>query len=714
MLLALIGCSSANDALSTETIFRKQISVNVTLPQSESRVTITPDSQSTEWLVEWSEGDAIAACATGSVDRLTIDAGSVSAGAATFSGDASAELVRLAYPYPDVDVDAEGFSFDLSSQSFDYDAPYDHLGSVVPLVSDAAVDVSVENPTAYMRHVGAVLQLHLKFTDLEEDATYRVERIKLLDVASKATFELEGDVEDDDFLTTSGSYILLDIEDSPALVEGDAYTYNFAILPFEVAAGDSLSFSLRFSKVDSAGEESSFDCQYTVTNDSGASIDLARAQYHSLYKVCVVDTSAELYASFDDLHYGYAEELTTMTIDEVDFDYYYLGRLVNAAPFQLKTKVGYFYNTTPLEWLTKLVINVWEEGNSYSGHAFTVYAGTTPDSKEKYVAAVDGGSTLTYNFPAGCSYFSIYNESSNAAYAIDFTLYYGSANGAIESEPYGDPDTPTDNMDDSLSALNETSPYNIAYGARWVEVPSYVNDEDYIYLTHWAEVNESTVRNYSLCFVPEYRAAIWVAFPYHEIYDGDSSRTEDWEFDPLIDEALQADLDSAYSTFDGQTYDRGHQISSGDRLGTDELNSQTFYYSNMTPQNSSLNRGQWSSLEDKVRKQVCSDTLYVVTGADFSSIIGYVTDESENECPIPTAYYKVMLRTRSGESGKSINECSADELQSIGYWVENIYTGVLPDPVTVSEIEEKTGLTFFPTIPAEVKEQLVKSYWTDL
>ena len=40
---------------------------------------------------------------------------------------------------------------------------------------------------------------------------------------------------------------------------------------------------------------------------------------------------------------------------------------------------------------------------------------------------------------------------------------------------------------------------------------------------------------------------------------------------------------------------------SADRLPTQALNDQTFYLSNMVPQNGSLNSGFWSRLEDAVR-----------------------------------------------------------------------------------------------------------------
>ena len=81
--------------------------------------------------------------------------------------------------------------------------------------------------------------------------------------------------------------------------------------------------------------------------------------------------------------------------------------------------------------------------------------------------------------------------------------------------------------------------------------------------------------------------------------------------------------------------------------------------------------------------------------------------------------YKVLLRTRSGNTGRPIQECSASELQCVGFWVETFtqldassVRGVLQQiAVPVSWIEQQTGLTFFPEVPAEVKQQFDSSDW---
>ncbi len=264
-----------------------------------------------------------------------------------------------------------------------------------------------------------------------------------------------------------------------------------------------------------------------------------------------------------------------------------------------------------------------------------------------------------------------------------------------------------------LSSISEDSPYvSGTLAPRWAEIPEWDDDENYLYVTHSTSTTSGeAVRNFSLCFDVQNRAAAWVAYPYHSIYDGSVGRNEDWDYDPKIPTSYQANLSSSYGSYGGNSYDRGHQMASNDRQATVSMNKQTFYYSNMTPQLSSLNQGMWKSLEAAVLKQVCVDTLFVVTGADFSPVIGYTTDNSGKSCAIPSAYYKVLLRTRIGFTGKAVSECSASELQAIGFWVEHEAQSDIPSPVSVQEIEQKSGFTFFPGIPDEVKASYTLSDW---
>ena len=252
---------------------------------------------------------------------------------------------------------------------------------------------------------------------------------------------------------------------------------------------------------------------------------------------------------------------------------------------------------------------------------------------------------------------------------------------------------------------------NVPFFGRWAELPTQISSVNYQYVTHYALLSNSTIRNYSMCYDKNKKAALWVAYPLHSCYLGSSGRTDAWAYDPIIPEANQPNLTRSYKS----PYDRGHQLPSADRLANYELNAQTFYFSNMTPQLDRLNQDMWANLETRVRLNSCSDTLYVVTGAYFGTGATTTTDGAGDVVPLPTNYYKVLLRTKSGNTGKAIQDCTADELISIGFWVNQENYGNIAPPAsicyTVSEIEQKTGFTFFPMVSSSVKQQKNPSIW---
>ena len=86
---------------------------------------------------------------------------------------------------------------------------------------------------------------------------------------------------------------------------------------------------------------------------------------------------------------------------------------------------------------------------------------------------------------------------------------------------------------------------------------------------------------------------------------------------------------------------------------------------------------------------------------------------------MPTHQWKIMLRTKAGNTKKRIADCTADELQAVGFWVETFTHSALADSETgagtkaqlraiavpVSFIEEKMDMKFFPDVPDEVKSR---------
>ena len=271
-----------------------------------------------------------------------------------------------------------------------------------------------------------------------------------------------------------------------------------------------------------------------------------------------------------------------------------------------------------------------------------------------------------------------------------------------------------------LSFRQLTYDNTIALSRDWAELPVCKNDDGYIYHTHYgATQTKSHARNFTYCFDPSVRASIWVAYPLHSSYvTGPANRDySSFGYDPLVENSKQANLTYSYKG----RYDRGHQLPAADRDCTQQMMDQTFYATNMTPQQSNFNQKVWAALEGKVRGQICSDTLYVVTGAWFegehhSSIATSTTDNSGNVCPTPTHYFKALLRTERGNTKKPIAEIKdASELRAIAVWMEHADTGnsttiSSSDFISVNELEEIIGFDLFPAIDDAIEEEVEQNF----
>ena len=273
--------------------------------------------------------------------------------------------------------------------------------------------------------------------------------------------------------------------------------------------------------------------------------------------------------------------------------------------------------------------------------------------------------------------------------------------------------------DDGQKQETALQPINLA----WPELPMLTETAGYEYVTHYCQIKNEhedcsvRARNYTMCFDASKRGAWWVAYPLHEVHLGTGRPKRDpWAYDPDLSSGCQADV--VKGSYAG-AYDRGHQIPNADRnadLTEEGMCYQTFYLSNSTPQASHLNQQGWARLERKVRGWVCADTLYVVTGAYWCPDCATTTDKSNNSCPVPDHYFKVVVRTKAGNirhAGDQLGRYDASQLQSIGFWVANASgQGEAKEWVkSVAEIEELTGFTFFPTIPDAVKQQKEPAAW---
>lgn len=274
----------------------------------------------------------------------------------------------------------------------------------------------------------------------------------------------------------------------------------------------------------------------------------------------------------------------------------------------------------------------------------------------------------------------------------------------------------------------------IDYDRSWGEQPEYRSDDAYIYKTYYATFVSNQffpggkLRNYSVCYDVDRHISHWVAYPiFKKVYETPVlSRVNDFNYDPNDQLPVIPTRDQQYIGTGGngrgygaKGYDRGHMLPQASRYNNYEPNRMTYYGTNMMPQDSTLNRNIWASLEGKVRGWgglQTYDTLYVVTGAAFKST--KTIDNANGPIAVPSHCWKVLLRQR-GNQNRQISQFKADELKAIGFVFTNddagAATSIESAVRSVKEIEELTGFKFFrnldPAVADAVKSQKNLADW---
>jgi endonuclease G len=187
--------------------------------------------------------------------------------------------------------------------------------------------------------------------------------------------------------------------------------------------------------------------------------------------------------------------------------------------------------------------------------------------------------------------------------------------------------------------------------------------------------------------------ASWVAHILtSDIVGGSVQRTNDFREDSLVPSGTA----SLHDYWDSG-YDRGHLVPSADFRWSRQALSETYVYSNISPQLPDFNRGIWADLENKVRSwAIRNRELFVVTGGVLRP--GLPTIGSENQVSVPEYFYKVLL------------DYTDPEIKGIAFVLPN--AGSDRDPldfaVSIDSVERLSGLDFFPALPDDLEDRLEK------
>lgn len=209
-----------------------------------------------------------------------------------------------------------------------------------------------------------------------------------------------------------------------------------------------------------------------------------------------------------------------------------------------------------------------------------------------------------------------------------------------------------------------------------------------------------------LVFSHEHKLAKWVVHILSsDIIEGRVSRTNDFRSDPLIpntanesDYFIKTLLDDGKYKYEGFGYDRGHLAPSADFRWSSKALSESYYYSNITPQTAEFNREKWAEIEDFLRSYVYdhpNSSLYIITAPVLSENMPVIA-KSPNKIPIPYLHYKIAV-----DLDKKTGIAFLLPQENLSYPIESYI-------VSIDSIEKITGIDYFSSLPEE-DEILIES-----
>ena len=214
-----------------------------------------------------------------------------------------------------------------------------------------------------------------------------------------------------------------------------------------------------------------------------------------------------------------------------------------------------------------------------------------------------------------------------------------------------------------------------------IEIPTITDERSDRIITH---------KGFTLSYNYDWKIPNWVAYELTDIeVMGEVPRYDKFKPDPMVPQNVSATTND----YKHSGYDRGHLAPAADMKWDEQAMRESFYLSNICPQNPNLNGGVWKDLEEQVRD------LASQKGSIFVACGPIVTDDSttigENKVVVPQAFFKVLLQEEDGT------------IHTIGFVYENI-SGRKPMStyaMTVDEVEEITGIDFFPSLPNKIEKK---------
>lgn len=222
---------------------------------------------------------------------------------------------------------------------------------------------------------------------------------------------------------------------------------------------------------------------------------------------------------------------------------------------------------------------------------------------------------------------------------------------------------------------------NTSYPTR-LEIPVALKKRDEIVLKRIG---------YTVSYNNTYKTPNWVAWELtREETQGKEDRKDKFVPDPDLPEPRVEHADYTRSG-----YDRGHMAPAADMKWSEEAMAQSFYMSNICPQNQKLNRDDWGDLEETCREWAKKyGRVYIVCGPIYDKKnpkrIG------KHQVAVPDRFFKVVLiENRKNPMAMGFLFDNAAHHQALEKYM-----------VTVDSVEAVTKLDFFSKLSDRVENRI--------
>lgn len=233
--------------------------------------------------------------------------------------------------------------------------------------------------------------------------------------------------------------------------------------------------------------------------------------------------------------------------------------------------------------------------------------------------------------------------------------------------------------------LVSKSPKDYARQLQGFELPEYGPDEDIVVHTGYtASYNHTT-----LC--PD-----WVAWELTaEEVDGTNEGQYSFSRDPNVKPPKASREDYSHSG-----WDKGHMAPKADMKWSCQAMEESFYFTNICPQDHEMNSQSWRKIEEMTRRVAKRyHAVYIVCGPIFKEHrFGTI---GEAGVQVPDAFFKAVAVEADGK------------MQTVGFLMDNTPQNYSPRhyAVTIDSVEKVIGRNLFPKCLEEAENTIDLNFW---